>query len=363
MDKLTSKKALLDSIRTEEGINFECDENAILEEYNTQEDNKSSLAIKLLSVFGGFLAALAFLGFLAIAGLYDSKFGLSIFGIVFIISAIWLNKAYDKLIIDTFSISIYVIGFVLLASGLSLMNVDENMIAILISLIAFSSLLITQNFMLSFISILTINSSFIFLITSNYSYDFIHLYTAINTLLLTYVLLNEAKIISLNKRLSQLYNPMRIGLVISLLFGLISIGKKDLMPLSQNLIWLSSMVMALVTLYLINTIIKINEINTVKSKVIIYTLSLLILASTTFSPSIAGAIVLVLLSFLVNYKTGLAIGIIALIYFISQYYYDLNFTLLTKSIILFVSGITFLLFYLFTTKLFTTKNLNNNEKI
>lgn len=358
MDKLTSKKALLDSIRLSEGAKFECDEKSILEEYNTQGENKSSFAIKILSVFGGFLATLTFLGFLAIAGLYNSEFGLLIFGIGFIISAIWLNKVYDKLIIDTFSISIYVIGFALLAFGLFEMNVDENIIAILISLIALSSLIITQNFILSFISVLTISGSFLFLIISNNSYDLIHLYIAINTLILTYLFLNEAKIVSSNKRLSQLYNPIRIGIVISLLFGLILVGKRHLTPITQNHIWLSSIVMILVTMYLVYTIMKINEINTVKSKVMIYTLSALILVSTIFSPSISGAIVIILLSFLVNYKTGLVIGIISIIYFISQYYYDLNFTLLTKSIILFISGIMFLLFYLFT-----TKNSSTYEKI
>ena len=108
MDKLTSKKALLEDIRLSEGAKFECDEKAILEAYTTQGENKSSLAIKILSIFGGFLATLTFLGFLVIARLYNSEFGLLIFGTVFIVSAIWLNKAYDKLIIDTFSISIYV---------------------------------------------------------------------------------------------------------------------------------------------------------------------------------------------------------------------------------------------------------------
>lgn len=358
MDKLTSKKALLDSIRLSEGPKFECDEKAILAEYNTQRENKSSLAIRILSIFGGFLATLAFLGFLLIAGLYNSEFGLLLFGIAFIVSAIWLNKVYDKLVIDTFSISIYVIGFALLAFGLSEMNVDENIIALLISLIALSSLIITQNFILSFISVLAINGSFLFLIISNDSYDLIHIYVVINTLILTYLFLNEAKIISSNKRLSQLYNPIRIGIVISLLFGLITIGKRHLIPIPQNHIWLSSIVLIFVTLYLVYTIIKINEIYTVKNKVIIYTLSALILVSTLFSPSILGAIVIILLSFLVNYKTGLAIGIISIIYFISQYYYDLNFTLLTKSIILFVSGIMFLLFYLFT-----TKKRSTNEKI
>lgn len=358
MDELTSKKTLLDSIRLSEGTEFVYNEKAILNEYQIQGENKSSLAIKVLSIFGGFLATLAFIGFLAIAGLYKSELGLVLFGIGFIIAAIWLNKAYDKLIIDTFSISIYVIGFALLAFGLTGMEVDENTIALLIIFIALSSLMITQNFILSFISILAMSSSILTLIISNDAYDLIHLYIAVNTLALTYLFLNEAKIISSNKKLSKLYNPARIGLLVSLLFGLISVGKKGLIPISQSHIWLSSIVMVFVIMYLVHTIIKINEIEAPKKKVLIYALTSLVLASTIFSPSILGAIIVVLLSFLVNYKTGLAIGVISIIYFISQFYYDLNFTLLTKSIILFSSGIVFLLFYLFT-----TKALNVNEEI
>jgi hypothetical protein len=56
-----------------------------------------------------------------------------------------------------------------------------------------------------------------------------------------------------------------------------------------------------VILYLVYTILKINEVNTVKSNVIIYTLSILILIPTIFSPSISGTIVILLLSFLVTY--------------------------------------------------------------
>lgn len=358
MDKLISKKDLLDRVRSSEGSKFECNEKAILNEYQIQGENKSSLAIKILSIFGGFLATLAFLGFLLISGLDDSKIGLLIFGIGFITSAIWLNKKYDKLIIDTFSVSIYVIGFALLAFGLTEMKVDENIIAILIIVIAIFSLLITQNYILSFISILTISCSFLTLIISNDLYNLIHLYIAVNILILTYLFLNESRLISSSIKISKLYNPSRIGLIISLLFGLIAIGKKHLIPISQNHIWLSSIIMVLVIIYLVYTISKITKIGTIKSKILIYSLSCLILIPIIFSPSISGAIIIILLSFLVNYKTGLVIGIISFIYFISQYYYDLNFTLLTKSIILFSSGILFLLFYLFT-----TKKLAFNEKI
>jgi len=358
MDKLINKKALLDRIRESEVTLFEYNEEAILTEYQMQAENKSSLAIKLLSIFGGFLATLTFLGFLSITGLYDSAIGLLIFGVGFIIVSIWLNKEYDKLIIDTFSISTYIIGFVMLAFGLTKMEIDENIIALLISIIALSSLFITQNYILSFISVLVIATSFLNLIISNNLSNLIHLYIAVNTLALTYLFLNEAKIITTNSKLSRLYDPVRVGLIISLLFGLIAIGKRDLVPISQNYIWLSSIVIIFSILFLVNKISEINKIKSAKSKRLIYSLSFLILLPTILSPAISGAILIILLSFLVNYKTGLVIGVVSFIYFISQYYYDLNFTLLTKSIILFSSGIVFLVFYLFT-----NKKIETNEKI
>ncbi|MGJ8743373.1 DUF4401 domain-containing protein [Polaribacter sp.] len=358
MDKLTSKKALLDTIRLSEGVNFECDENAVFKEYELLLENKSSLAIKILSIFGGLLAMLAFLGFLGIAGLYNSESGLLLFGIGFIVLAIWLNKVYDKLIIDTFSISIYIIGFAMLAIGLTGLKVEENSIILLISAIAICSLCITQNYLLSLISILTIFGCCLSLIVSNKLYNLVHLYIAFTTLIMCYLFLNEAKIIVTHQKLSKLYNPVRIGLILSLLFGLVAIGKKNVLPIQENYLWLSSIIMIMVILYLVSIIIKINQIKAIKSKILIYSLSFFILLSTVFSPAISGAILIMLLSFLVNYKTGVIIGIIAFIYFISQYYYDLNFTLLTKSILLFVSGVLFLLFYLFT-----TKNLHSDEKI
>lgn len=359
MDKLTNKKTLLDSIRLSEGTKFKCNEKAILDEYQIQEVYKSSLAIKILSLLGGFLAILSFTGFLLITGLYNSQEGFVIFGIGFIVLAIWLNKKSEKLIIDTLSISTYIVGFALLGLGLFQISIGPNSIAILIALIALVSLIITQNFIFSFISVLAISGSFIILLISNYSSILIHIHITFSTLLLTYVFLNEAKIISLNSKLSKLYKPIRIGLVISLLVGLFTIANNHLaIMMSQKYSWLSSIIMILVTIYLVYYIIKINEINSIINKLIICTLSTLILITTIGSPSILGAIIIILFSFLVNYKTGLAIGIISIIYFISQYYYDLSLTLLNKSIILFVSGIIFLLFYLFM-----TKKLSNDEKI
>jgi hypothetical protein len=358
MDKLTDKKALLANIRLSENDNFKDDENAILNTYRLQSENTSSLAIKILSIFGGFLAMLAFVGFLFVGGLYKSEIGLLSFGIIFIIAAVWLNSVYDKLIIDTFSISIYIAGLILFFMGITGLKVDDSVAIVFIILFAITSLILVQNYILSFISVVIISGSFIYLIFENDVYNLLHVYIALFSILLAYVFLNEAKIISKHHKISKLYNPLRIGLIFSLLFGLSILGKKGFVKISENYIWISSVVLCIVIFYVVNKIMNINELKKTQSKTIIYSLTLLILLPTLFAPSIPGAILIILLSFLVNYKSGFVIGIISLIYFISQYYYDLNFTLLTQSILLFSSGIAFILAYIFI-----SKNTTIDEKI
>lgn len=70
-------KELLDYFRTQENKELKFDEEAIFTAYEKRDDHQS-LAVKILSVFGGILASLAFLGFLFITGIYDSTSGLLI---------------------------------------------------------------------------------------------------------------------------------------------------------------------------------------------------------------------------------------------------------------------------------------------
>ena len=332
-------------------------EEAIFSEYEKQ-NNTQSLPIKILSIFGGLLACLAFLGFLFIAGLYNSQEGLLITGIVFIIGSIALNSTYDRIIIDTIGVSSYVIGFTLIWMSLESMRIEESTIQILFIFIGITTLVLVQNYILSFAAILITNLSFLALLLSDNNYDIIHLYTSILAIILSYVMLNEAKLITKSKKLSKLYDPIRIGFIFSFLIGLIFIGKKGMLKLSPEYIWISSVVFIIILVYMTISLLEILNVKTIQYKVVIYVFTILILASTILSPAISGSILVILLSFKVNYKTGLTIGIIAFIYFVGQYYYDLNFTLLTKSIMMFSTGVLFLSFYLFA-----HKNLTENEKV
>src|SRR5690606_29838535 len=94
---------------------LEFDEVLLEKELKSREKVVAPLYIKILSILGGFLSTLAFLGFLVLAGLYDSELGLVIFGVIFIIAALWINKVLHSLLLDTASICVYIVGYVLLA--------------------------------------------------------------------------------------------------------------------------------------------------------------------------------------------------------------------------------------------------------
>ena len=349
MENKTQTK--LDYIAETEGDGFEFDQKAIENAYLLATEDQSSLAIKLLSIVGGLLATLTFFGFLMIAGLYNSEEGLIVVGVVFIGAAILLNIAYSKLIVDTISVSAYVLGLSLISFGLVSLNMDVNVVSFLMIILSLIVIFVAKSYILSFISVLTISGSFIALITNNFSYDFIHIYNGIILLLLTYVFLHEAKLLASNRLFSKLYDPVRIGLIISFIIGLVLVGKKGMFDNdSTAYMWQSSIITIPIAFYIISKILKVLSITTTKSLIIVYVSSALVLIPTALSPAISGALIIVLLSFFVNYKTGLVIGVVSFIYFISQYYYDLKLTLLVKSIVLFVSGVLFLLFYYFTYK-------------
>ncbi len=269
-----------------------------------------------------------------------------------------INKEFDKVIIDTVSVSSFIIGFILIGLGCGQLKMDENSLSIIFIIIALGSLCIVQNYILSFVSMLIINGSILMLIIFNKGYDLIHLYVASLAFIMTYVFLKEAQIITNYKALSKLYNPVRIGLVFSFLSGGIFLGKAGILPVSPNNSWLSSIVIIALIVYLTSDLFKVLNITETRHKIVTYIFIVLTLLPTALSPPISGAILIILLSFLINYKTGLVLGIISFIYFISQYYYDLKLTLLTKSILLFSTGILFIVLYLFT-----YKKLTPNEKV
>lgn len=164
MDKIENLKKLLNTIRSSEGSGFLCDEGAILSKHHRKDGEKASLAIKILSVLGGILASATFIVVMFVLEVFDSEWVAMIIGISLIAMAVGINKKFDLLIIDTFSVSIYVLGFILLFIGMAMHDMDEAHITLIIILIALGSLFFTQNYILSFISYLPLARPYCFLL-------------------------------------------------------------------------------------------------------------------------------------------------------------------------------------------------------
>jgi len=348
---------ILEYLQTVEEKSLNFDYEAIFAEYKDAGKNQS-LSVKILSVFGGILASLAFLGFLTVTKLFDSAAGLLIFGSFCIAGAALINIKFNTIITDTLSVSFFIIGFILLGFGFDRLEMNHNVIYIIFIITALCSLFIVRNYIISFISVTVINGCILMLIITGKNYDLIHLYVSVIAVIFTYYFLKEAKIITIKKVFSKLYNPVRAGLTFSFLAGLVLLGKKGLFLITYDCIWLSSIIIISAIVYLAYILFDILNITKIQYRIPVCIFTVLALLPTALSPAISGALLIILLSFLVNYKTGLSIGIISFIYFISLYYYDLNFTLLTKSMLLFSSGIIFIILYLFT-----RNQLMRNEKV
>ncbi|RYY19155.1 MAG: DUF4401 domain-containing protein, partial [Chitinophagaceae bacterium] len=215
-------------LRSSVGRTLTINEDKILGEYRKPAQGKSGIAIKALSVFGGFAASLFFLAFLFLAGLYNSEKGMLIFGLIFIAAAIIVNSKFDSLVVDTVSISFFLMGFVLSGIGLGSLKVNENMICLVFIAFALFTLFIIQNYIFSFISLLIINGSLLALILFSRSNNWIHLLLIVQVIAIVYLFLHEAAFISARSKISRLYPPIRSGMVFSFLCGLVLVARRDL---------------------------------------------------------------------------------------------------------------------------------------
>lgn len=349
-------KKLMDFLQDKSSREIHFDEETIMAAYEEKDTNHQSLSIKILSIFGGIMACLAFLGFIFMIQIIDSEIGASILGVICIAVSSFISRISGKTIVDTLSVTFFITGFSLLGIGLSS---EGDSIYIAFIAIALCTLFWVQSYILSFISILIINGTIFAFAQNNHIFNLTSAILIFQAAVNTYLFLQESKIITKNKILSKLYDPVRTGMVFSFILTLAFLGFASFFRVSEYYYdWIPSLVIVIAILYVIFLLFKTLQITNTLDQIIIYGLTVLVLSPTLLTPTIAGAILIMLLSFYTNYKTGFVVSVIALISFIGRFYYDLNFTLLTKSILLFASGIIFLAIYFFT-----HKKLTAHEKI
>ncbi len=341
-------KTVLSAIQSAEGEGFVCKEEELMGEAIKIIRRKSSLMIKILTVIGALMASSFLSNFIFLTGLQKNGIGLLVVGVLMIFGTLLLIKYSGELFLETLCVAYFITGYLLFGYGCNLLKQSENQLIVYYISISFCVFLLSKNYLMILISMLVFSASLLSFIHLNKYDQLIHAYILIYALGMVLFLLNEALFITKFRQLTTLYNPIRIGMILSLLMGLSLIGSKNLFPINIQMIWISSVVCIGLILYLTNHILI--KMNVQKSNRLILAFTGLILLTTVLSPAISGAILIIMLCFSINFRPGIGLGIVATIYFIAQFYYDMNVSLFVKSMLLLSTGVLFILLYFFTKK-------------
>jgi len=332
---------VLQTIAHQEGNNFTFDADKIASDAHFGSSLYTNLPIKLLSIFGGFLATLFFMGFLFATGLYNSNAAMLVFGVAFLVGSEVLHRLRHDLLLSSVSVTTNITGYFLLGMSVSELTNDITL-ALILEAVAAVFIVVSEGSVLVFLAVLVLGGSLMSLPYIFKIPDLMHVLVGLVAAILTYMSLHEAKLITINRKLNKLYGPLRMGLVFVLTGSIILLSHQNFDTDRLNYTWISTILLVAALLVMLHRIMLANHVTSKQTQLIVYACCVVILAPTFYTPSIAGSLLIVLSSFYIGHRVSFIVGLLALGYFIILYYYNLAFTLLQKSGILILTGCLFL---------------------
>lgn len=370
--------------------------DALLKDFHEDQEHEGTLAMKALSIVGAFFATGLFLVFLFLFGL-DSEISLFVLGVLMLVGGYFFcRRDFLGIMGEAFGVALVVCGFPLLLLGFEdqLSGSNDTLIVLLALILAGVLLVLMENGIITFLATVTMGGCLLFLAHDGFDRFGAHLYVGLVAILLTVWVQFEARLLKSADLVCRRYDGVRTGLIFALLIGAGYLSDfRFWMELQRLPNWYASVVLVPLILWLAYGLLlrflggvevtggaqgtegtqnteftefteftkkteftestqgndfterERNEIaprwRTIRLWLYLAGL-LILLLPTIFAPALSATLLCLLLAWKAGYRTGRAIAVLALIYFISRYYYDLNLSLLTKSIILSASGSLFL---------------------
>jgi len=323
------------------------DRDALLADFEHDEAHEGTLGMKVLSIAGAFLATIFFMGFVVVGGLYDSPVAMGVLGALMLTVGWFLaRREVGSLVAFAFAVSVTGVGFPLVLFGFGeIIQYNEVILAtlgLLLSLILFA---VHRHKVINFLTVVTAGGCLLFL-----GYDVlnslgIHLATAAFAAGTVLWYEGEALLLKSSVFVNDRYEAVRAALPVVVLTGAYYFSYyrwySDELPPPN---WYASVVLIPLTGWVSWRLLERYVPDRAERG--LYAAGVLtLLLPTFFAPAICAPILLLLLTWKVGYRTGSGLSVIALIYAVSRYYYDLNLTLLHKSVVLMVSGVLFLIAY------------------
>ncbi len=335
----------LDRLAEQEGDYFHYDTVPLLEQLKIDALLYTHMPIKLLTILGGLLSGLFFGGAFVLMNLWEVKEIATVFGYILIIgSAVGANHK-GNVFVDTLAVVGLLSGGILFGYGFEKIFDDHVSVSLVLMGTSILVCLISRAYWIDFIAALTFHFAFLYLFFVEHWESMIYLYSFYLTGFLLALYMFEAKWLTASKKSNLLYRPLLMATVLGFIVWLTVMGHAT--ALLEEELTRESYVTAVFVVSIIAVVYRITSVFLWSSKkqLMLIVGLLLLLAPTYYFPSLAGVVLLFLCTFHVQHKVAMVISILGLLYFTSLYYYDLNYTLLTKSIVLMAMGLFLLMTY------------------
>lgn len=353
--------AYLQSISTTLKVN----NDKLNQDYEKLNAESSPVIIKILIFLGALITTAFTIGLFSliismnILSIQEFTIGFGLTLIILSLTTALINTKTD--FVAFFIFCVYNTGIGLFFYGINHYHPYIAYLAIIF--ISTITLFVYRNYLFIFTATLTIivcKANVIALI--NYPY--------LNTLFITGVgvvtiglLLYEAKILVARNILSRIYQPFKMaiftGFIVLLFYfplnyyfinaEIIDLVYKSNVNSIVVVQILSALIFFIITLYVLQKALKIMEIEYKKISLILIAF-LILLPLSLFEPKINIAFLILLTCYMTNNKIGVFTGGLLVVYFIIVTYYNLEISLLYKSISMIISGIFFYTLYYFSLK-------------
>lgn len=308
-----------------------------------------SLGVRILAAIGGFMAMLFLLLFLLVCDAFDSPIVLIVTGIVFIVCAILESFYVNNLMFRTAGIMFYLAGYVLLGIGL-LDELSFWALTWVLAILSLLTLVVLRKGGLVFFTVLFFWGSSLAAIWKH-GQGAVWLLIILQALALVYIYLYKSRFKELLRVPDAGYPAFRNGMLISFLIALL-VGvyypRWEFEPSHDLSLGAATVLLIGLVLLVFFRMLRVMDGGVALKNSLLWRYGgccVVALVPLLFFPSSIGMLLVILLCFFTRHRIGLVLGVLGLIEVMGQLYYDLNMTLLLKSLFLVGSGILFLLLF------------------
>ncbi len=330
---------LIDRLHRQAATPFAVNEEALAAERERGEFTAANLSVKILSAIGGFFASLIFLLTLWLTNVMDEPVAAVGLGAVLLLTTIALGRHKREAFLASITICGYLVGVGLTLVGLP-PEIAAPQLVYPVLMIAALTLVFTRNYFLVLLAVVSLPACLLYLELTLHALAYVSLAIGLCAAGLVVLSFTEHRFVA-NPRLPAVRTGLAVGLLVSLFWYRWGHWLADEPYERYGILPVSLALFALVICILWYSLPRRWAI-----------LSCVALLPLTLLPLLLGSFLLLLVSFRSQHFAGVGLGVAGLLYFTAQYYYDLRWNLLDKSLVLLASGASLLALYYFLQRKF-----------